>query len=381
MTNSTDSKQVTSPTKEKEPEASVQNAPAASPTKSSVQADREKAANSLITAGLGGMVGLVVGVIIGMNVSSDRQSARPKQCPPATTTRVKRTAVPAVLLPKSPAGVRLDLGTKASQGALKGSWQPQGRMEHRTVAVAQGSGASIVITKAPPAGTLTLAVVAKTVGLAASSRLAVDVKVNDDKSATWQVGSDWQLLSAKLAANTGKKSPTTIEFSWPQVASGQGQERKPTLAVDFVQLTTLEATAALSLKRVQDRAQLLSGFYRVESNNATVWSRGLRSTMGIMLAPVAKSYELKIRAYSFTAVAPLLVQAEVNGKIIGSTPVSVKLGEVVFKLPKGALVYGANQVSLIYPKTGRPADNNPQSRDNRDLAIRFFGMTLKPTGS
>ena len=74
----------------------------------------------------------------------------------------------------------------------------------------------------------------------------------------------------------------------------------------------------------------------------------------------------------------MTVTASVNGKNAGTGVFEKKVTDVVWSIPAGSLVAGANRIEFSYPATSTPSEGNPKSRDKRPLAVRFHQVTLQP---
>jgi hypothetical protein len=103
----------------------------------------------------------------------------------------------------------------------------------------------------------------------------------------------------------------------------------------------------------------------------------LRSTVGLLLAPISGGYKLRIHAAAFDQLAPLTVQAVVNGKEVGSFEAG-ELQEYVLDVADDVLTNGANLVEFRYPRAARPTEVVKGSTDDRQLAMRLYAIALTP---
>jgi hypothetical protein len=122
--------------------------------------------------------------------------------------------------------------------------------------------------------------------------------------------------------------------------------------------------------------RLINGFSNSEGQS--VWSHGLRSSVGVVMAPSPVSYRLTVRGRALAALAPLSVQGKVAGVDVGIAVFSAKMGESAWTIPANVVRAGLNELEFSYPNTARPAELDPKSRDRRPLALKFSRISLAP---
>jgi len=187
--------------------------------------------------------------------------------------------------------------------------------------------------------------------------------------ATWTLGSDWALYSAPIAREWLAVNAHALSLLASDLATGA------TVNVDSVALLPVADQVNIAIGP-RAAGHLIDGFSKLEGS--TVWSSGLRSKVGAVLAPKATGYQLRVRGYALAALAPLDVKAAVNGTAVGKASFTAETEETLWDVPPQALRAGVNEIEFSYPKTAQPAGYNPKSKDTRELAIRYFKIALVP---
>ena len=133
---------------------------------------------------------------------------------------------------------------------------------------------------------------------------------------------------------------------------------------------------------LEPRGSLINGYYGKEGEGAqaSTWSAGLKTRIGLLLAPLNAEYDIQLEGAAFGPLQPLDVEVIVNSKSVGIAKVD-NGPRYVFHAPPGAFRPGLNIVELVYPKTLRPSDSVKGSDDRRDLAIRIFKVAAAPAAT
>lgn len=109
-----------------------------------------------------------------------------------------------------------------------------------------------------------------------------------------------------------------------------------------------------------------------------VWNQGERSLIGVVLEPVAAEYRLTVKGSTLPQLDPLTVTGKVNGTSVGTAVFGKHSTEAYWSVPPNTLRPGLNSVEFSYPKTIKPSDLKPNSKDDRPLAVRFSHVGLAP---
>ncbi len=153
------------------------------------------------------------------------------------------------------------------------------------------------------------------------------------------------------------------------------------LELTHLSLMPLGYSAELNIGTPSARPYLVSGFYddEADGNRRAAWSSGERSVIAIAIAPqAANQYEVRITGHAIEALAPLNVEARLNGKPLGVQKFGAGWGYYTYQVPAGVLQKGTNLLELSYPTSVRPAETDPGSGDERELAVRLEKVWVTP---
>ena len=323
---------------------------------------------------IGAAIGLVVGVLIGRGMA-------PKEAPAVRTAEPRSASVASsgdTRLPPLPKiqmrALRLDLGTRRAAGSLRDGWVRHAKVDGRSVSQTQGAKSTVVVKLNPEASPYAVTAVMKS---AAASELAV--QLNGRELGKWKVGADWEMQTLAAPAGVVTDGENTIEIRANVKPSATGDAALG-VSMSTLQLSPLAPHTNVYAGARNARPFMLNGFYGSEgtAGNATVWSRGGTSKVAVLLDPAPGPYELGIRGHAFSPIAPLTVEARVNGRSVGEVSVESKPGWQNFDVPGGLLERGLNHVEFVYATTAKPSDTQTGSKDTRDLAVRFQEISVRP---
>lgn len=117
------------------------------------------------------------------------------------------------------------------------------------------------------------------------------------------------------------------------------------------------------------------------------WGLGEQSGLAIEIAK-PRSLELTVEAtpFLYPGVAPQLVDVILNGQVVGelamtglempSTPRGGNVQQYRLQLPAHAQHAGTNELTFRYTYSARPAEVNPESDDQRQLAVSWHRLRL-----
>jgi hypothetical protein len=330
---------------------------------------------------MGGVIGLALGVGAGLLVGQKlwRGKANPTaDCPTASTS----SNVAPLLAGPAQSALAISLGTLPTKASLEGTWNPRVHMDARDVALTTGKTARLVVSTPPSGNNQVLAVVAKAAGIKLTETLDVEIAAQEKPLTKWTLRPEWSLLAVPLPAEATSGGPLTLDITLPTWAAQADKEAAgPAIALDEMHVGEPTESARVDLRTSEGRAALLEGFYGVEGpgcDEPWAWSEGLRSTVGVLLDPLSGGYKLKLHAAALDSLAPLEIDVRINDKQVG--PIEIGgLGEHTLDVPDGILATGANIMELRYPRSARPSEVAPGSKDDRDLAIRLYALGLVPT--
>lgn len=330
---------------------------------------------------LGTLGGLLVGYLVGRagGASSDVRATNPAPSSSAATS-APSVAPPASAKPSAPVGpaeVALALSAPVAEGAVRAGWT-KGQALGRAVIQTAGPSATLAVTLSPGPGSYGLGVIGVASGLPPDGALDVGVRVNGKEAGRWRMEATFQMQSLTLEPRALAAGENTIEFRLPPSSGDNG----PTLALESLHVTPLVSRAEVALAQLGAQGGLVTGFYGREGEGAeaSTWSAGLRTQIGLLMSPLNTEYDLELGALAFGPLQPLDVEAIVNGKKVGRARVD-RGPSYVFHAPPGAFKTGQNLVELVYPKTSKPSVALKGSHDTRDLAIRIFRVSATPAAT
>ncbi|MEZ4375409.1 MAG: hypothetical protein R3B07_31650 [Polyangiaceae bacterium] len=153
------------------------------------------------------------------------------------------------------------------------------------------------------------------------------------------------------------------------------------LELTHLTLMPLGRSIDLDIGTPSARPFLVQGFYDDESDGerTAAWSSGVRSVIALALDPEAtNAYEVRITGHAIEGLAPLNVEARLNGKSIGTQKFGAGWGYYTYSVPASLLQKGTNLLELSYPTSVRPSETEPGSKDQRELAIRIEKIWVTP---
>jgi hypothetical protein len=339
------------------------------------------AANPALRIGVSSALGgILLGFLIGLAVGSSRSKPEIVTTSPDSEGELApvRSGTPAASSPGATAAaidgsneLAVDLGKRDKRIALTGPWTDV-RIGPRSGA-RTASTAKLEVNLTPGRVAYGIALIAR----ADEEKLPVGIRVNGTDAGQWSVSNEWDMYAAVLESGLLRAGANTIEFVLPEPSKGEKAEIA--LVIDSLHLGPLQVSATADLGPANPRGALISGYYgrEGEGDDAQSWSAGTKTRVGLLLKPLNSPYDLELAGAAFGPLAPLGVEAFVNGKSIGRAKLD-KAQAYTFRAPPDAFVTGFNLIELVYDKTAKPSEFDKKSKDMRDLAIRFNRLTAKP---
>ena len=311
--------------------------------------------------------GLLVGIAIG-RASVDRQASQP----PAVATVDGRLTVnrspdgEEAVQPEGPKPWYSLYFGRALPPSARGFERVRGAA--RPVSRLLGKEASVELELDPKPGAYVVTIVAS---LESAKAGTLTMDFDGHALSTIELGKDWQMYSAPLPAESigpGKTHTLALRV--------EGAGENPTLRVDSLAVAPVGSEASLEMGTASAVGALVDGFGTPSASH--VWNHGERSLLGVVLQPVAGDYRLTVKASTLPQLDPLTVTGKVNGTSVGTVVVERYAAEVSWPVPASVLRAGINRIEFSYPKTLKPSDLKPNSKDDRPLAVRFKQIALKP---
>lgn len=310
----------------------------------------------LIAAGVVVAVGLVGAIAVG------RRGHEPDESDSAQAAVVVKASTPgSAFLPlvgKLPAGAsRAGFVSSAVEGRRVAQMTSQSKLVFRLTA---------------DSGRYGISAIARLTGASAATLTPV---LDEHGLSPWALGETWGLHASVVDGSSLHESPGAKADMHELLFAAGDLPAGATIEVESVSIAPLASRVSFETGP-QSEAHWIDGFHRRE--RGAIWSRGLKSAIGVVIEPSKGSYQLKVRGRTLAGLGPLLVEARINEKDVGSAEVTTKVDDVIWAVPAGVLASGANRIELEYPKTGKPAAFNPSSRDTRELAFRISALELAP---
>lgn len=267
------------------------------------------------------------------------------------------------------ARVELNVGAPGVRQALTKGWGSDEIIGGRSAARLRQPNAELSVRLRPLPTDYVLGVIA--------------MSETDDKSA--RIGVEVNAVKPGLLAPSDHYGPSFVRISRSAVQSGENLIKLAVapnahFALDMLTLRPIEAGVFVDLGTAEGRQSLAAGFSGDEAfeHGTGVWSDAPASRVVVWLAPLPGPYRLSMRASAFGALAPLAVSAQLNGKSLGSFSVGAPFDTYDLPIPAGQLRDGQNVLEFAYGATRQPRQNDPASRDARDLALRYDWLEVVP---
>jgi hypothetical protein len=311
------------------------------------------------------VAGLLVGMVIG-RASVDREPLAPAKAPHAegrsTTNESQEDEEEAA--PEGPTpSYRLYFGRPLPKSArgferVRGGARPVSRL--------LGKEASVQFEIDPKAGEYVVTVVAS---FEEAKKGTLQLQFDRQALTPIALGKGWQIYSSPIPAELVTKETHTLALR----VEGAGEN--PLISIDSLAVAPVGSEVNLEMG-APAVGTLIEGFGKPAATY--VWNQGERSTLGVVLAPVAADYRLTVKASTLPQLDPLTVTGKINGTSVGTAVFEKQATEANWSVPASALRAGLNRIEFTYPKTIKPSDLKPNSKDDRPLAVRFKTIELKP---
>jgi hypothetical protein len=330
-----------------------------------------------VAAGIGATVGLVLGIFLGRatvpradaerpSVSSMRKALKDASEGQKAEKPEKAEHEPRVPPPMPPDTYLADLGRYLPTITGAEGFTAE-RADRRPAARLSGSDARLRFAFQPAEG--------KSYALAAIVQLEGDNKARLQPSMDghhldpWTLAKGWALYSSPVS----KELLTNAEHDLALAANGVTES--DAVRVDSVALVPVESGMRFEIGS-ESQGHLVEGFSGAGSRS--VWSVGPRSVIAGVLAPLPKPYQLDVRSSAYHPLVPLTVTLRVNGTNVGTAIVNKKAEDASWTIPAKVLRAGANEFVFEYQQTAQPSKQNPDNKDERELAMRYYSLSLLP---
>jgi hypothetical protein len=269
----------------------------------------------------------------------------------------------------------IDVALNESRGHLVSGFQAAEQAGETTFVWSDGPLSEVEGTLIWPNTPYLLETFAEAVPLVASQRTRVFA--NGNFVGTLDIPQKWKRQRLAIPASVLGRGRNRIRFEYespvrpasidPKLADGRE------LAVRFrrIELSPLPPTSDLDFGTASARPYLLEGWSgdEREAERTSVWSDGERSSVVLSFDDITKPV-LRVSAKGYGRALPVDVDVSIDGARVGSFAAPDGWQNVSIPLPDGDYTGGSKVVTLAFSRTARATDSNPQSHDQRRLALR-----------
>jgi hypothetical protein len=203
------------------------------------------------------------------------------------------------------------------------------------------------------------------------------VFANDHLVGTLSFARQWSAQRLVIPASALVKGTNRIRLEYQAtvrpatISKKLGDQRE--LAVRFrrIELSPLTAGSELDFGTASARPFMLDGWSGDERDGerSVVWSNGPRASAVLSFQGMRKPL-LRLSAQGYGRALPINVKVLLNDNPLGSFAAPDGWQNIAVPLPPGDYSGTGDIVTFEFDRTARPSDSNPQSKDNRQLALR-----------
>jgi phosphatidylinositol glycan class B len=278
------------------------------------------------------------------------------------------------ILPKSDDFV-IEVALNESRGHLVSGFHAPEQAGDSTFVWSEGPSSEVEGTLIWPNTPYLLETFAEAVPLVPSQRTRV--YANGTLVGTLDIPQKWKRQRLAIPASAIGRGKNRIRFEYEASVRPSSIDRKLTdgreLAVRFrrIELSPLPALSALDFGAASARPYLLDGWSgdEREAERSAVWSDGDRASVLLSFDGLSKPV-LRVSAKGYSPALPLDVEVSIDGARVGSFAAPDGWQNVGIPLPQGDYSGASKVVSFAFSRTASASDSNPQSHDQRRLALR-----------
>jgi hypothetical protein len=194
---------------------------------------------------------------------------------------------------------------------------------------------------------------------------------------TLDIPPHWNRQRLVIPANVLGRGKNRLRFEYEAPVRPASVDRKLAdgreLAVRFrrIELSPLPAANDLDMGTASARPYLLEGWSsdEREAERTSIWSDGEQASVVLSFDGVIKPV-LRVSAKGYAQALPIDVDVSIDGARVGSFAAPDGWQNVAIPLPEGDYSGASKVVSLAFSRVARASDSNPQSHDERRLALR-----------
>jgi hypothetical protein len=273
-----------------------------------------------------------------------------------------------------------------SRNYLKQGFNPSEQAGDITFVWSDGPASELEGTLAWPRSPYLLETFAEAVPLVPTQRTRVIA--NGKFVGTMSFGTRWATQRLIIPVEALRKGKNRIRFEYEAVARPAAVDKKlgdqRDLAVRFrrIELTPLIGMSNLDVGVPASRPYLIEGWSVDEhdGDRTVAWTNGPRASAVLSLMGVRKPI-LRLSGEGYNRALPLNVTVALNDKPVASFAAPDGWQNIAIPLPDVEYSATGNIVTFQFDRTAQPADDNPRSRDRRDLALRVDRIWVESSDS
>lgn len=207
------------------------------------------------------------------------------------------------------------------------------------------------------------------------------VVTNGERQRVGRLSTDFRSYSVELPEHSLRSGRNRMEFLFTRAASAGGNDaRQLTALFRSIEIVPKYDDFTVDVALTEARSHLTNGFYdsEQEAGMTYAWSRGEYSEVEGIIASPRTPYVLQTLAEAVPGQTPHDTRVVVNGDLVGVLKFSPKWATQRLLIPRAALRKGKNVVRFEYGAVVKPSMVKPDSRDDRELAVRFRRIELTP---
>jgi GPI mannosyltransferase 3 len=269
----------------------------------------------------------------------------------------------------------VDVAMSESRHHLVRGFHPSEQAGDMTFAWSDGPASEIEGVIAWPRSPYVLQILAEAVPLGPAQQTRVFA--NDHLVGTMTFARQWSSQRLVIPAAALVKGTNRIRLEYQATVRPAAVSKKLTdqreLAVRYrrIELSPLSAASELDVGTASARPFMLDGWSGDERDGerSVVWSNGPRASAVLSFQGMRKPL-LKLSAQGYGRALPINVTVALNDVPVGSFAAPDGWQDIAVPLPPGVHPAAGDIVTFEFDRTARPSDSNPQSKDNRQLALR-----------
>jgi GPI mannosyltransferase 3 len=280
---------------------------------------------------------------------------------------------------RQPDLAELDIPAGSSAAAFVNGWSHGEHLECRETRWALGRSARIVFPLEPSGLPYALTFTAQPYHRATPQ--AMSVLVNGVLLREYPMPVGWLGYQAIVPPDRLRSGQNEIELRFSNSRRAEGNDKRELAALfDRVRLAPVSSSLDIDVGTSDGRAALESGFSGDETigKRTAVWSIGPASRVTVSLNDGALPVILRVLGLAFHPIAPVDVSVSVNDRAAGVLRIPARWTSSALVLPEGAIRTGINAIDLRYSVTGRPKDFDPNTQDDRVIAVMLDRISLDP---